>query len=55
VDKAQTTSVAVTYRDGLPTCRRSPIHASSNRARCRLTSLIETNSFLLSQNTEISQ
>jgi len=34
----------VTYRDGLPVRRRSPIQVGpTNRARCRVTSLITTN------------
>jgi len=32
----------VTYRDGLPAHRRSPIPSTTNRAQCRLTTLIES-------------
>jgi len=41
----------VTCRDGLPAHRRSVTHPSTNRARRRVTTLIETNVLPLSQAT----
>jgi len=44
----------VTYRDGLPVRRRSPIQVPSNRAWRRVTSLVETNALPLSQTATLS-